>query len=161
MTGFAGSYTVRLMFASIVVGTDGSATASAAVRRACELAEAHSSDLHIVSAYPSSVAPMVARGMDPQSLPNTIDDQDADVRAAVERMLEALRQQLAGAGIKITTHAVGYEPITAILDVAKAQQADLIVVGNKGMQGPQRKLGNVPDVLAHKAPCDVLIVNTT
>jgi nucleotide-binding universal stress UspA family protein len=147
------------MFASIVVGTDGSATAAAAVRRACELAAAHSSDLHIVSAYPSSAAPMVAMGRDPASVPP--DDRDADVCAAVERMLEAVRQQLAGAGVKITTHAVGYDPVTAILDVAKAQHADLIVVGNRGMQGPQRKLGSVPDVLAHTAPCDVLIVNTT
>jgi nucleotide-binding universal stress UspA family protein len=144
------------MFASIVVGTDGSATA--AVRRACALAEAHSSDLHIVSAYPSSVAPMVAMGRDPASVPP--DDRDADVCAAVERMLEEIRRQLAGAGVKITTHAVGYDPVTAIVDVARAQQADLIVVGNKGMQGPQRKLGSVPDVLAHTAPCDVLIVNT-
>jgi nucleotide-binding universal stress UspA family protein len=148
------------MFASIVVGTDGSATAAAAVQRACALAEAHSSDLHIVSAYPSSTASMVARGLDPASLPIPADDRDADICAAVERMLEEVRRQLAGAGVKITTHAVGYDPITAILDVAKAQQADLIVVGNKGMQGPQRKLGSVPDVLAHTAPCDVLIVNT-
>jgi nucleotide-binding universal stress UspA family protein len=147
------------MFASIVVGTDGSATATAAVRRACALAEAHSADLHLVSAYPSSVAPVVAMGRDPASV--IPDDRDADVCAAVERMLEAVRQQLGGSGIKITTHAVGYDPVTAILDVAKAQQADLIVVGNKGMQGPQRKLGSVPDVLAHTAPCDVLIVNTT
>jgi nucleotide-binding universal stress UspA family protein len=147
------------MFASIVVGTDGSATATAAVQRACELAGAHSADLHIVSAYPSSVAPVVAMGRDPASV--TTDDRDADVCAAVERMLEAVRQQLAGAGVKITTHAVGYDPVTAILDVAKTQQADLIVVGNKGMQGPKRKLGSVPDVLAHTAPCDVLIVNTT
>jgi nucleotide-binding universal stress UspA family protein len=147
------------MFASIVVGTDGSATAAAAVQRACALAKVHSADLHIVSAYPSSVAPMVAMGRDPASVPP--DDRDADVCAAVERMLEAVRQQFAGAGVKIITHAVGYDPVTAILDVAKTQQADLIVVGNKGMQGPKRKLGSVPDVLAHTAPCDVLIVNTT
>jgi nucleotide-binding universal stress UspA family protein len=147
------------MFASIVVGTDGSATASAAVQRACALAELHSSDLHIVSAYPSSAASLVARGKDPATVP--LDEQDIDVCAAVERMLEELRRQLAGAGVRIVTHAVGYDPITAILDVAKAQQADLIVVGNKGMQGTQRKLGTVPDVLAHTAPCDVLIVNTT
>ena len=147
------------MFASIVVGTDGSATATAAVRRACALAQTHSSDLHIVSAYPSSVAPFVAMGRDPASVPS--DDQDADVCAAVERMLEEVRRQLAGAGVKVTTHAVGYDPITAILDVARAHRADLIVVGNKGMQGPQRKLGSIPDVLAHKAPCDVLVVNTT
>jgi nucleotide-binding universal stress UspA family protein len=146
------------MFAVIVVGTDGSATAAAAVQRACALAEAHSSDLHIVSAYPSSVAPVVAMGRDPASAPP--EDRDADVCAAVERMLEEVRRQLAGAGVKIITHAVGYDPITAILEVAKAQHADLIVVGNKGMQGPRRKLGSVPDVLAHTAPCDVLIVNT-
>src|SRR5688572_28258981 len=106
------------MFASIVVGTDGSATASAAVQRASELAAAHSSDLHIVSAYPSSVAPVVAMGRDPASVPP--DDRDADVCAAVERMLEAVRRQLAGAGVMIITHAVGYDPVTAILDVAKA-----------------------------------------
>jgi len=150
---------LRPMFASIVVGTDGSATATAAVRRACALAEAHSSDLHIVSAYPSSAASLVARGKDPASVP--LDDEDTDVCAAVERMLEEVRRQHAGPGVKITTHAVGYDPITAIVDVAKAQQADLIVVGNKGMQGTKRKLGSVPDVLAHIAPCDVLIVNTT
>ena len=149
------------MFASIVVGTDGSATAAAAVRRAWDLAEAYSSDLHIVSAYPSTVAPMVARGLDPASLPIPADDQDAEARAGVEQMLDEIRHQLTGAGVRITTHAIGYDAITAILDVAKAHQADLIVVGNKGMQGPQRKLGTVPDVLAHSAPCDVLIVNST
>ena len=147
------------MFASIVVGTDGSPTASAAVQRACELAAAHASHLHIVSAYPSSAAPMVAMGRDPASL--TPDESDADVCAAVERMLEAVRQQLEGSGAKITTHAVGYDPVTAILDVARAQHADLLVVGNLGMRGPQRKLGSVPDVLAHLATCDVLIVNTS
>jgi nucleotide-binding universal stress UspA family protein len=146
------------MFASIVVGTDGSATASSAVQRACALAVTHSADLHIVSAYPSSAASLVARGKDPATVP--LDDQDAEVCAAVERMLEEVRRQLATTGVKIVTHAVGYDPITAILDVAKAEQADLIVVGNKGMQGTQRKLGSVPDVLAHTAPCDVMIVNT-
>ena len=149
------------MFASIVVGTDGSATATAAVQQAYALAEAHTSDLHIVSAYPSSLAPIVARGVDPASLPSAMNEEDAEAHGAAERMLAEIRGRLAGAGVKITTHALGYDPVTAILDVAKAHGADLIVVGNKGMQGPQRKLGSVPDVLAHNAPCDVLVVNTT
>lgn len=146
------------MFATIVVGTDGSATASAAVERACELAAAHASHLHIVSAYPSSAAAAVAMGRDPATV--APDERDADVRDAVERMLQAVRQRLEGSGAKITTHAVGYDPVTAILDVARANEADLIVVGNVGMRGPQRKLGSVPDVLAHLATTDVLIVNT-
>ena len=39
------------MFRAIVVGTDGSATASEAVRRARALAEAFAADLHVVNAY--------------------------------------------------------------------------------------------------------------
>jgi nucleotide-binding universal stress UspA family protein len=144
------------MFASIVVGTDGSATAGEAVRRAAGLAEAHSADLHVVSAYRSSIAPLVAMGRDPATL--TANEEDAAARAAVERMLDRLRGELAGGPVKVTTHALGYDAVTAILDVAAAQRADLIVVGNKGM--PDRKLGSVPNELAHRANCDVLIVNT-
>ena len=51
------------MFASIVVGTDGSA-AAAAVARAGALAAEHSADLPVVSAYPSSLAGLVAQGGD-------------------------------------------------------------------------------------------------
>ena len=35
--------------------------------------------------------------------------------------------------------------------------ADLIVVGSKGMQGTRRILGSVPNSVAHKAGCHVLI----
>jgi nucleotide-binding universal stress UspA family protein len=149
------------MFASIVVATDGSATAAEAVRRAWALADAHSSDLHIVSAYRSSIAPAVAMGRDPASLPAPSEEGDIAALQDVERMLGEWRGQLAGGAVKVTTHALGYDAVTAILDVARAQRADLIVVGNKGMRGTKRKLGSVPDVIAHCAPCDVLIVNTT
>jgi nucleotide-binding universal stress UspA family protein len=149
------------MFASIVVATDGSPTATEAVRRASALARVHSAELHIVSAFQSSIAPAVAMGRDPASLPAPTAAEDVAAREHVERMLEELRGALAGAGISVTTHAVGYDPVTAILDVARAQAAELIVVGNKGMRGARPVLGSVPDVLVHKAPCDVLIVNTT
>jgi len=149
------------MFASIVVGTDGSATAAAAVERACALAAEHSAELHIVSAYPSSSAALVAQGRDPAGLPPPSEPADLAALEAAERLLDGVRQQLAGGGVRITTHARGYGAVTAIVDVARAEGADLIVVGNRGMQGPKRKLGSVPDVLAHTAPCDVLIVNTS
>ena len=147
------------MFASIVVATDGSATATEAVRRAWALAEEHSATLHIVSAYLSSIAAEVAMGIDPASLQPS--DADVATREGVERMLDGLCAEFAGRPVTVTTHALGYDPVTAILDVAKAERADLIVVGNKGMRGTQRKLGSVPDVIAHSAACDVLIVNTT
>jgi nucleotide-binding universal stress UspA family protein len=149
------------MFASIVVATDGSATAAEAVRRAVALAEEHSAELHVVRAYHSSLAPAVAQGKDPATLPPPTGEADLAAREEVERILDELRSQLAGRGVNVTTHALGYDAVTAILDVARAQKADLIVVGNKGMRGPRQKLGSVPDVVAHSSTCDVLIVNTT
>ena len=39
--------------------------------------------------------------------------------------------------------------------------ADLLVLGNKGMSGPRRILGSVPNTVTHAVPTDVLLVNTT
>ena len=45
---------------------------------------------------------------------------------------------------------------------AEQRQADLIIVGNKGMTGARRfLLGSVPDKVSHHAPCSVLIIRTT
>jgi len=53
-------------------------------------------------------------------------------------------------------------PADAILDVAEEQEADLVVVGNKGMTGAKRfLLGSVPNKVSHHAPCSVLIIRTT
>jgi nucleotide-binding universal stress UspA family protein len=38
--------------------------------------------------------------------------------------------------------------------------ADLIVVGDRGMHGGRRLLGSVPNTVSHHAPCSVLIVST-
>ena len=54
------------------------------------------------------------------------------------------------------------DPADAILDVAEERDADLIVVGNKGMTGAKRfLLGSVPNKVSHHAPCSVLIIRTT
>ena len=58
-------------------------------------------------------------------------------------------------------HAIPGDATAAILRVAQEVNADLIVVGNKGMKGKGRVLGSVPNTVSHKAPCSVLIVNTT
>ena len=67
----------------------------------------------------------------------------------------------AGRAKNFTTHALPGDPAKALLTVANEVGADLIVVGNKGMRGAGRILGSVPNAVAHKAPCSVLIVNTT
>ena len=147
------------MFASIVVGTDGSESAQEAVRQAVELAARLGATLRIVSAYepvPAGRLREEATQVPPdlQWMINPREDVDATLRNAAEAALEG--------GVEAETYARQGDPADAILDVAEEQGADLIVVGNKGMTGARRfLLGSVPNKVSHRAPCSVLIIRTT
>jgi nucleotide-binding universal stress UspA family protein len=146
------------VYKRILVGTDGSAAATAAVERAAELARATGATLHVVSAYQD---PVVHAALAPEALPIEMDDWRAAVQAAVEAMLVDLSGRLSGGGLPAETHAVSGHPVPAILGVARRIDAQLLVVGNRGMRGPRRVLGSVPNSITHQAPCDVLVVHTT
>jgi nucleotide-binding universal stress UspA family protein len=63
---------------------------------------------------------------------------------------------------EVVPKSVGAEPADALLDEAEAWKADMIVVGSVGMRTRTRfVLGSVPNKVAHHAPCDVLIVDTS
>jgi nucleotide-binding universal stress UspA family protein len=61
----------------------------------------------------------------------------------------------------VETHVVTGNVADAVVAIAEEQNIGLIVVGNKGMKGVRRALGSVPNDVAHKASCSVLIVDTT
>ena len=91
---------------------------------------------------------------DIQWMVNPREDVEATLREASERVEEA--------GVKVQTYPREGDPADAILDVAEERNADLIVVGNKGMTGAKRfLLGSVPNKVSHHAPCSVLIIRTT
>jgi nucleotide-binding universal stress UspA family protein len=148
------------MFRSILVGTDGSDTAHAALRRSIELAAGLDARLQIVSAYEPVSDPRVRseRVEAPEEVQWAINPHD-DVLA----LLEAARVEAADAGVAdVETFARVGDAADAIVDVAEEQRCDLIVVGNKGMTGARRfLLGSVPNKVSHHAPCSVLIVRTT
>jgi nucleotide-binding universal stress UspA family protein len=71
-------------------------------------------------------------------------------------------QAVREAGVSVNTHARQGGPADVILHVAEEQNADLVIVGNKGMSGAKRfLLGSVPNKVSHHAPCSVLIVRTS
>jgi nucleotide-binding universal stress UspA family protein len=147
------------MFRSIVVGTDGSETAGKAVQEAIDLATTVGASVYVVSAYepvPQGRLREEARQApeDLQWMINPREDVDATLSDAAD--------QVRGAGLDVETFAREGDPADAILDVAEERNADLIVVGNKGMTGARRfLLGSVPNKVSHHAPCSVLIVRTT
>jgi nucleotide-binding universal stress UspA family protein len=146
------------MFQSIVVGTDGSPTATEAVRHAAEIARDLGARVHLVSAY-APLAGVKVRGAGDSP-------ERAEWRVGpdmnVEGILDEAASRVRGAGVDVESHAQKGDPAEAIIKVAEEEKADLIIVGNKGMTGAKRfLLGSVPDKISHHAPCSVMIVRTT
>jgi nucleotide-binding universal stress UspA family protein len=147
------------MFGRIVVGTDGSDTASEAVRQATELAKATGASLDIVSAF--EPIPRERLREESQEVPGDIA-YAVGPREDVNQILDAAGRQAKQAGVEVQVHPREGEPADALLDVAEEVDADLIVVGNKGMTGAKRfLLGSVPNKVSHHAPSGVWIVRTT
>lgn len=137
------------VFEKILVGTDGSESASRAVARAVQLATSVDAELLVVHVHPHS---NVGYSLAADSLP------------AIERGKEILRgvEHRYGGELKLRILLREGEPAGEIIDVAEEDGVDLIVVGNKGMTGSSRFLvGSVPNRVSHHARCDVLIVHTT
>jgi nucleotide-binding universal stress UspA family protein len=144
-------------YRNVVVGTDGSETASAAVRHAAHLAKAFGARLTVVTAYVQTPG----ASADANDVPDELRWMVTDVVGAEER---------AGAGKSVATEVgltdvrtrVGKgDPAEMLIEAAEDTGGDLIVVGSKGMASAARfVLGSVPNKVSHHAPCDVIIVHT-
>ena len=122
-------------YTTVLVGTDGSETATRAVRRAAEVAAACGARLIVAFVGDAEQGPLV---------------------------LTRATAAVAGIGPPPETRLLAGDPADALLGLAGVEHADLIVVGNKGMAGAQRfLLGSVPNKISHRAECDVLVAHTT
>ena len=146
------------MYQSIVTGTDGSPSARVAVRTATYLATLCGAKLHVVCGYRLPSEMLLVGPMGTALAPAASDE---EVRTEVEGMLRSLASEIAEKGVAVTTHARAGNAAVAILDVAERERADLIVVGNRGMQGQRPLLGSVPNNVLHHAGCAVLVEHTS
>jgi nucleotide-binding universal stress UspA family protein len=121
-----------------MVGTDGSTTATRALRAATGLAQRLGAQLRIVTAFGGNL------------------DQDA-----ATAVLRDSRGAVRAEGVETKTHLQKGAPDEVITALADREGVDLIVVGNVGMGKASRfRLGGIAEQVAHGAPCDVLIVHT-
>ena len=134
-----------------VIGTDGSETAARAAKRAGDLARATGASVHVVCAYTKTSGANFRIGSDEYMATSlTTAEQIADQQAATFR----------AQGVEATSAAMDQKPADALINEAERLEAELIVVGNRRMQGVSRLLGSVANEVAHNAPCDVLVVKT-
>jgi nucleotide-binding universal stress UspA family protein len=138
---------------TVAVGTDGSATAGEAVREAAEIARRFEARLVLLSVFQDSKG--AAGGAD-----DDIELQwSSNSSARVRSMLERLEQELGRSGLECETLAGEGDPAEVLVRLAGQCNADLLVIGNKGMK--RRVLGSVPNTVTHKADCSVLVIKTT
>ncbi len=166
---------------SILVGTDGSATAGVAVRRAGALAGALGARLVVLCAFErdedreTAGAPLGSMNALTRSstmaFPEDAGDFDgvpgelewhmtaAGRAEQVAKQHAALAREAGAANVEARS-APGH-PVDVLIAEASAMPADLLVVGSKGMKSWSRRLlGSVPNAVSHHAPCDLLIVRT-
>ncbi|MGD0084825.1 MAG: universal stress protein [Acidimicrobiales bacterium] len=140
----------------MLVATDGSETASEAVRVATELAKLFGATLHVANVYRSGQRGTLNVPGFSLGYPEGIDS-----GSVAQTQAESVASHARTKGVKAHTHVVTGNVAEQIVAIAEKQHVDLVVVGNKGMRGLKRVLGSVPNAVAHTAPCAVLIVNTT
>ena len=140
------------MISTIAVGTDGSETAESAVNVAAEMARRFDAKLVLVSAYGDPA---------PGSSGGRVDESDFawNPAAQLREILARTERTLRDDGIDCVTRTGKGDPAKALVKIAEDSNADLLVIGNKGMR--RRVLGSVPNSVTHKAGCSVLVVKTT
>jgi nucleotide-binding universal stress UspA family protein len=134
---------------TVAVGTDGSETASEAVNQAAEFARRFDAKLVLLSAFKEGPPP-------PDS-----DEMQWSYRPAAQlrEILSRTEAQMNERGIECTTAVDEGDPADVLVRLANECRADVLVIGNKGMQ--RKLLGSVPNSVTHKADCSVLVVKTT
>lgn len=144
------------MYERIVVGTDGSKRALQAVQTASRLAELCGvAELHVVAACRTLPPSEVARIQ--SELPAEFHDLVNPHLDAADRFNEA--DLLLGPSVSLVSHEMSGDPADSILAVAESVDADLIVLGARGLGTVERFLrGSVSTKVTHHSPCDVLVV---
>jgi nucleotide-binding universal stress UspA family protein len=136
---------------AIVVGTDGSPGAEAAVHKAIELTKGSGATVHLVCAYPGK-STLERLGLTAKTDPVDLRGVAADVLARDARRFEE-------AGFDVERHAREGDPAHTLVDVANEQGAEMIVIGAHGNSGLKPfSLGSVSAKLSHHTPSSLLIV---
>jgi nucleotide-binding universal stress UspA family protein len=143
----------------IVVGTDGSDTSLRAVEKAAGIAAESDATLIVASAH--STRPAAAGAPDPDQPRG--EDYRTEGNAPVYDLLRDAANKARKAGARrVEERAVEGPAADALIALADEVGADLIVVGNVGMNSVVGRLvGSVPRIIRKRAKAEVMVVDTT
>jgi nucleotide-binding universal stress UspA family protein len=160
-----------MSYRTIVVGTDGSASSFRAVERAGAVAALDNAKLILASAHlPTdekggwSRAPSPDRVTDPRAADALGGEGGYKVHgsAPIYAILREAHERASAAGARdVEERPIVGAPVDALVALAEEVKADLLVVGDVGLDTVAgRLLGSVPATVARRAKIDILIVHT-
>lgn len=150
------------MIRKILVAIDGSEHAWKALDLASELAKGHQAELIVLHVLAHEPVPEALRTYaEVEGLP--VEEEAARFRYgrtlgdALTR--EAQDRARAGGVAAVEARTAEGKPATVIVETAKAERADMIVMGSRGLSEPRALLlGSVSHKVAHLAPCTCVTV---
>jgi nucleotide-binding universal stress UspA family protein len=135
----------------ILVPVDGSAYSLKAVETACDLAKAQAPATVVLTAVAVQI-PELEEGV------YIAEKMKAQAEIALAKAKEVAQGKGIDAAVILGT---GASPADEIVQVAKDQQADLVVIGSRGLAGKTRSfLGSTASQVVTYSPCSVLVVKT-
>lgn len=134
----------------IAAGLDGSDSSWKALREAIKQAKMNNGELHIVSIQEITQSSYSA---------SEVLEAEKTTHEKLERNQMKARQEAESAGISVHTEIVSGSSAAAIVDYAKENKTDLLVIGETGHSSfLGALLGTNVEKIAKNAPCSVLIV---
>ena len=146
------------MFKTILLAYDGSDHAKNALSAAAALTKAFQADLHLVTTPQPDMPPIV---LSPYGDIAGVVPTDAQVEEAGAALIEQARDLLDAAGVTLTdSHALRGDPVSNILSIADATDADLVVMGRRGLGTfKSLALGSVSQEVTHRLKIPCMTVN--
>ncbi|KTG10230.1 universal stress protein UspA [Haloprofundus marisrubri] len=138
------------MYDRILLPTDGSDAAEAAVADALELAETYDAELHVLYVVDTRTLATIDLGAD-----TVLSALEEEGDAAVER----IRTRAVDAGVDVVTAVEAGSPADIIVDYGEDHAIDLVVMATHGRRGLDRYLlGSVTERVVRSSEPPVLTV---
>jgi nucleotide-binding universal stress UspA family protein len=140
----------------ILVGIDESPYSEAALELVKKMKWPEGTQISLVSA----IQPLIySYAMVELPVPANIEDATREIHKARQEAVTRLERGLRDRGFQSEAHIISGDPRTELVEAAKNQRADLLVVGSHGRTGLTKLLlGSVASHVVTHAPCSVLVV---
>jgi nucleotide-binding universal stress UspA family protein len=148
---------IMIQINNILVPTDFSEPADAAIQYAKALASEFGSRVHLLHVVPEPVAYPWGTELSTFSLANILSESET---GALER-LQAFASSLGVPANRIVTQAAVGRPVDKILDYISTERIDLVVMGTHGRGAVGHLLvGSVAERIVRRSPVPVLTVHS-